>query len=54
MDILESKNNFDIPEGMFEEEFNLIWHRVEHAKKDSKINIFLRKTTYSVDILKKH
>ena len=38
MDILESKNNFDIPEGMFEEEFNIIWHKVEHAKKDDKLD----------------
>ena len=38
MDILESKNNFDIPEGMLEEEFNSIWHKVEHAKKDNKLD----------------
>ncbi len=38
MDILESKNNFDVPEGMLEEEFNLIWHKVEHAKKDNKLD----------------
>ena len=38
MDILESKHDFDIPEGVFEEEFNLIWHRVEHAKKDNKLD----------------
>ena len=38
MDILESKHDFDIPEGVLEEEFNLIWHRVEHAKKDNKLD----------------
>ena len=38
MDILESKNNFDIPEGMLEEEFNSIWHKIEHAKKDNKLD----------------
>ena len=38
MDILESKNNFDIPEGLFEEEFNLIWQRVEQAKKDNNLD----------------
>ena len=38
MDILDSKHNFDIPEGMLEEEFNLIWHKVEHAKKDGKLD----------------
>ena len=38
MDILESKNEFDIPEGIYEEEFNIIWHRVEHAKKEKKLD----------------
>ena len=38
MDSLETKNNFDVPEGIFEEEFNIIWHRVEHAKKDNKLD----------------
>ena len=38
MDILEAKNDFDIPEGFFEEEFNIIWHKVEHAKKDNKLD----------------
>ena len=38
MDILESKHNFDIPEGMLKEEFDLIWHKVEHAKKDNKLD----------------
>ncbi len=38
MDILESKNNFDIPEGMLEDEFNSIWHKVKHAKKDDKLD----------------
>tara|TARA_Y100000590_G_scaffold164268_1_gene188223 strand:- start:3805 stop:5148 length:1344 start_codon:yes stop_codon:yes gene_type:complete len=37
-DVLEKKHNFDIPEGIFDEEFNQIWHRVEHAKKDSKLD----------------
>ena len=38
MDLLESKHDFDIPEGLLEEEFNLIWHKVEHAKKDNKLD----------------
>ena len=37
-DLLETKHSFDIPEGIFEEEFNQIWHRVEHAKKDSTLD----------------
>ena len=51
MDILESKHDFEIPEGVFEEEFNLIWHRVEHAKKDNKLDEDDKKL--SVDKLKK-
>ena len=38
MDILDSKNIFDVPEGILEEEFNLIWHKLEHAKKDGKLD----------------
>ena len=38
MDILETKNEFDVPEGIYEEEFNIIWHRVEHAKKEKKLD----------------
>ena len=38
MDILESKNNFDVPEGILEDEFNIIWHKVEHAKKENKLD----------------
>ena len=37
MDILYEKHKFDIPEGILEEEFNLIWQRVEKAKQDNKI-----------------
>tara|TARA_B100000029_G_scaffold137935_1_gene132843 strand:- start:3094 stop:4524 length:1431 start_codon:yes stop_codon:yes gene_type:complete len=38
MDLLESKNDFDVPEGILNEEFEIIWHRVEHAKKDNKLD----------------
>ena len=38
MDILERKNTFDVPDGILDEEFNLIWHKVEHAKKDNKLD----------------
>ena len=38
MDILDKKNKFDVPEGILEEEFNSIWHRLEHAKKDGKLD----------------
>jgi FKBP-type peptidyl-prolyl cis-trans isomerase (trigger factor) len=38
MDVLESKNIFDVPEGILEEEFEAIWHKVQHAKKDKKLD----------------
>jgi len=38
MDILDQKNNFDVPEGIFEEEFNSIWQKLEHAKKEGKLD----------------
>ncbi|PPR44725.1 MAG: Trigger factor [Alphaproteobacteria bacterium MarineAlpha5_Bin7] len=38
MDNLELKNDFDVPEGILEEEFGAIWHKVEHAKKDNKLD----------------
>ena len=37
-DLLESKHVFEIPEGIFEEEFNQIWHRVEDAKKNNTLD----------------
>ena len=37
-DLLETKHNFDIPEGVYDEEFNQIWKRVETAKKDGTID----------------
>ena len=38
MDVLELKNNFDIPEGLLEDEFHAIWHKIEHAKKDNTLD----------------
>ena len=38
MDILEQKHKFDLPEGILDEEFNAIWHRLEHAKKDNTLD----------------
>ena len=37
-DLLESKHSFDIPEGLFQEEFDQIWQRVENAKKNSSLD----------------
>ena len=38
MDILDEKNTFNIPEGILNEEFNNIWHKLEQAKKDGKLD----------------
>jgi trigger factor len=38
MDLLDSKNKFDVPEGILEEEISSILHRLEHAKKDGKMD----------------
>ena len=38
MDVLNKKYNFDLPEGVLEEDFNEIWHRLEHAKKNGTID----------------
>lgn len=38
MDILDEKNSFNLPEGILDEEFNNIWHKLEHAKKEGKLD----------------
>tara|TARA_Y100001970_G_C14209973_1_gene846311 strand:+ start:55 stop:1401 length:1347 start_codon:yes stop_codon:yes gene_type:complete len=38
MDLLDSKNTFDVPEGLLEDEFQAIWQRLENAKKDEKLD----------------
>ena len=38
MDILDVKNKFDVPAGMLNEEIDSIWHRLEHAKKEGKLD----------------
>ena len=38
MDALEKEHSFDLPQGMLEQEFNDIWHRFEHAKKDGSLD----------------
>ena len=38
MDILDKEYNFDLPQGIVDQEFNDIWHRIEHAKKDNKLD----------------
>ena len=34
----KSKYEFDLPQGILDEEFHEIWHRLEHAKKDDKLD----------------
>ena len=38
MDVLNKEHDFDLPEGVLEEDFNEIWHRIEHAKKEKKLD----------------
>ena len=38
MDLLNQEYNFDLPEGILEEDFNQIWNRIEHAKKNKSLD----------------
>ena len=38
MDYLDKDYKFDLPEGVLEDDFNEIWHRLEHAKKDGTLD----------------
>ena len=38
MDLLEKEHSFDLPQGILDQEFNDIWHRLEHAKKDETLD----------------
>jgi len=38
MDALEKEHSFDLPQGILDQEFKDIWHRIEHAKKDGKLD----------------
>jgi len=38
MDALEKEHSFDIPQGILEQEFKDIWHRIEHAKKEGTLD----------------
>ena len=37
MDVLDKEHTFDLPQGVLDQEFNDIWHRLEHAKKDGTL-----------------
>ena len=38
MDILDKEHKFDLPQGILDQEFKDIWHRIEHAKKDGSLD----------------
>ena len=38
MDVLDKEHKFDLPQGIVDQEFSDIWHRIEHAKKDNKLD----------------
>ncbi len=38
MDVLNENYNFDLPEGILDDDFNEIWQRLEHAKKDGSLD----------------
>ena len=38
MDLLDKQYNFDLPEGILEEDFNEIWKRLEEAKKTGNLD----------------
>ena len=38
MDILDRDHKFDLPQGILDQEFNDIWHRIEHAKKEGTLD----------------
>ena len=38
MDYLDKDYKFDLPEGVLEDDFNEIWNRLEHAKKDGTLD----------------
>ena len=38
MDLLDGSYQFDLPEGVLEDDFNEIWQRIQNAKKDDKLD----------------
>ena len=38
MDILDKNHKFDLPQGVIDEQFHDIWHKLEHAKKENKLD----------------
>ena len=38
MDILDREHNFDLPQGIVDQEFKDIWDRIQHAKKENSLD----------------
>ena len=38
MDLLDKKYSFKLPEGVLKDDFDEIWHRLEHAKKNGSLD----------------
>ena len=38
MDTLDKEHKFDLPQGILDQEFKDIWHRLEHAKKEGSLD----------------
>ena len=38
MDVLNKDYNFDLPDGILDDDFQQIWHRIEHARKDGSLD----------------
>ena len=38
MDLLDNEHNFEIPEGVLDEEFHEVWHKLQHAKDDGRLD----------------
>ena len=38
MDLLDNNYNFELPDGVLEDDFNQIWNRLEQAKKEGSLD----------------
>ena len=38
MDLLDNEHNFEIPEGVLDEEFHEVWHKLQNAKDDGRLD----------------
>ena len=38
MDVLNKDYNFDLPDGILDDDFQQIWNRIEHARKEGSLD----------------